>query len=782
MTTINRIPFHVELNRIIEILAKQIYQSPLALLRENCQNAYDAILQRLHAQHGFEPKIEVRITPSEVQIADNGIGMTKDEMIRHYWRAGSSSKNTPEARAAGVVGTFGIGAMANFGVASELEVVSESCRARERTHAKAVRENLSATEDCIELRTETPTGSPGTTVTARIADGTTIGVEQAVKYLKGIICHLPVPVNINGTLVSQQPFTTSVPEPSAAWSCFSKNTPVGDEVRADVKVTVSGNGEVWVELTGIRYLGKPTTGVVLLRQNGQQIQTYRSCFALATTGVSSDYAFGGVADLSVFEPTAGREALTTSSMQVLQLLVANIERHVSESLARSPLANMNTSFMQWVVRHKRYELCDNLVVRKEPSNEEISLSAIKALSLSRILNYYEGSDKSLITQYASDEQPLIIVSTRQPRRSCEREYLHRFCKVAQIEDKPTVLHIKPKNTWSLEESGIALRIINVLESDYFVRAEVDFGAVSHGLPIMVEVDDTPVHIVLNIDASSVKVMLECYRADFAVVSGLVKDFIRNMIFPKISSLIPSSTREGAEAFLRAIRRPRDVFELERDDMGSLTDIWQDYLEGRLSLESAARKSVSFVQRSVQVVEPGSSSRADQVIPDVLENERLLAESSDSGEDIALDAQPAITRMSLESSAKLLTIEDNETPLKGYRCFIALTERVRQERMDFFLQPHRMEVVWGGQKAMFVLPHHSEGFALYYELQGMEVFSDESGGGRFPTCTIVLKNQVYLPIPDAIRSKFMPPEGGKKLFEVRCDLLYTESAEVTMGRA
>ena len=36
------IPFEFEAERVIELLAKQIYQSPLALLRENTQNAFDA--------------------------------------------------------------------------------------------------------------------------------------------------------------------------------------------------------------------------------------------------------------------------------------------------------------------------------------------------------------------------------------------------------------------------------------------------------------------------------------------------------------------------------------------------------------------------------------------------------------------------------------------------------------------------------------------------------------------------------------------------------------------
>lgn len=776
MSTTHRIPFHVEVHRIIEILAKQIYQSPLALLRENCQNAYDAILQRRYAKDDFEPAIDVTIMPSEIRIKDNGIGMSKDDMIRYFWRAGSSGKNTPEARAAGVVGTFGIGAMANFGVASELEVVTEPMQKVERTRARAVRETLSATEDCIELIEETPTGSPGTTVIARVTQAAEINVNEATNYLTGIVRHLPVPLTINGELVSQHPFTVAVPEPATAWASTESDAMLGDQVRADLRLVASANGDTWLQLTAVRYLGAPLNGTIVLRQGAQQIQTFRSSFALATTAVSSDYGFGGVADLSVFEPTAGREALTTKSMQVLQSIISGTELYVSEKLAALSLCNMNTHFMEWVVRHGRYELCDQLSVRKEPNGEQVALCTLKDQSQHQTINCYEGSDKSLITQYASDEHPLIIVSTRQPRRRCELEYFARFCRMSRIQDEPTVLSLKPKDSWSLEESSTALRIINILDCDYFVKTDVDFGGVSHGLPILVNVRKTPVHIVLNSDASSVKVILELYKSDFAVVAGLVKDFIRNMIFPKISAIVPSSTRGGAEAFLRAIRQPRDVFELERDDLGSLSEVWQDYLDGKLSLEDAARKSASFVQSHVQVVEASSSSRARQVIPDVLENERLLGKSDESDEEYSFDAQPAITRMGLESSAKLLTIEDSEPSLKGYRCFLALTDRVREQRMDFFLQPHRMEVIWGGQKAIFVLPHHSEEFALYYELQGTEAFSEESGGGRFPSCTIVLKNQVYLPIPGEIRSRFIPVEGGKKRFEVRCDLLYTEDSQ------
>ena len=75
MTT--AIPYHVDINKVIELLASQIYQTPLALLRENCQNAYDAILERQWRDSQFlDPRISVEIGSDKIMIVDNGIGMS----------------------------------------------------------------------------------------------------------------------------------------------------------------------------------------------------------------------------------------------------------------------------------------------------------------------------------------------------------------------------------------------------------------------------------------------------------------------------------------------------------------------------------------------------------------------------------------------------------------------------------------------------------------------------------------------------------------------------------
>jgi molecular chaperone HtpG len=95
--------------------------------------------------------------------------------------------------------------------------------------------------------------------------------------------------------------------------------------------------------------------------------------------------------------------------------------------------------------------------------------------------------------------------------------------------------------------------------------------------------------------------------------------------------------------------------------------------------------------------------------------------------------------------------------------------------EFFLQPHRTTIVWGGQKTLFIFMHHSGQFGLYYDLQTGEPVEATAGGGAFPTATIVLKDRLFIPIPDEISASFIPKAGERKRFEVRADIIRTESA-------
>lgn len=761
-----KIPLAVDISKMIELLAAQIYPSPLALLRENIQNSFDAVLQRLHGGDAFEPRIDVTIASGEITVSDNGKGMSERELRDNFWKAGSSSKNTPEAQAAGVVGTFGIGAMANFGIASALTVETESSATGERFVSSAEKAKLSVTEDCIVLHPSVSTGQPGTTIRASIAPGSEVDVRAATEYIRDFVKYLRFPVTVNGEVVSQNDLGGAVPRLSQAWRTGGASVAFGSGVSGDYELEVAGTGEIRVEISNVVLDGVPIVGRAILREGAGSIMTYRNAFGLATAAVSSRYSLGGVADFLFFKPTAGREALTTDSVARLQKILHPLDEFVSVVLAERPECNQNNNFIAWVRGNHRYDLCGLLRARLEPGDSE-TLRDLKARSQAKPLLVYAGTEQSIIG-LGSEEQPMVVLARAAARRECEREYLVRYCKIEEISNEPKVLQAIPEREYSMSESALMFRLSTIVSNDYFVTAEFSLGSISHQLPILVQSDAKPISIVLERSSPTLGMMTSVYEKEYGAFEHMVKDFVRNVVFPKIAPLVPSATRQGAEAFLKTIQRNREVFEYEYDDVESLTKVWKDYLEGKITQPEAAARAIATTKRTSQVIDADAAGSVSEVVPDVIENEQAMAVERDTA-----SAQPPIERLDIETQHKLLTIAGDAPALRGYRCFLALTDRIREERGDFFLQPHRTSLVWGGQKALFIFEHHSGDFGLYYEIQTMLPISSASGGGAIEACTIVMKNRIFVPIPTHLESSFVPASGERKRLDVRCELLYID---------
>lgn len=767
MSNPTKIPLQVDVNRVIEVLARQIYQSPLALLRENTQNAFDAVVMRKQLSSDFKPSINIHLEPTKIQIDDNGIGMTSNDLENHFWCAGSSSKNSDEARAAGVVGTFGIGAMANFGIADEITVITESANNPERTKSAARREDLSTSADCISLVPEAPTGNPGTTVVAEIMASKPLNVNDATKYIQEFVAYAEVDIYCNGTLISNQDFETAVPSIPVGWRNDLQQHKISPRLVSDIRLVGAPSGEIRISLSNIIFDGASLRGRLILRQGMNSIRTFRNGFGLATVSVSSVFSFGGAANILALVPTAGREALENDSLQLLQSIVSDIDAFVAEQLASRPESNLNTPFINWIISHGRYDFAGHVHIRCEPENTEMKLSEVAKNDIE--WKYYAGKDQNLIKSFATDDTKLLVLANNTPRKRCQLGYLTKHTKAKQVSDTPQELSRKKSLELSIAESAVVFRLTTVLEDDYFLKSNICFGTITHGLPVLVEQAEKPVLIILDPDAQSMRLLLNIYDTEYGAFAGMAKDFVRNVIFPQIGHLVPSSTRQGAEAFLKSIRKRREVFEIESSEMSSLGGIWESYLGGDITMEEVEKRSIAIVRQNVQQIDSSATRSISSVVPDVVENDQRIV----NGELSSEEPLPPILRVEVESDAKLLTLEDSEQALNGYRCFVAVTDRTHDEYGDFFLQPHRTAIVWGGQKALFIFQHHSGRFGLYYDMQLPNIVSENSGGASFTTCTIVLKNRIYIPVPDEIREVFIPRSGESTRIEIRCELLYTD---------
>ena len=171
-------------NQMIHLLGVQLYDTPLAMLRENVQNAVDAIRERAEMDsRPFVPQVKVTIANGQIVISDNGKGMTKNILENNYWTAGNSSKNTEEAQKAGVVGHFGIGALANFGICSKLELSTRYYDSNVRYNSVAFRNKLSGKYISVDEEEDT-SDNYGTMVKVTLLDAASVTVEQAKDYLR----------------------------------------------------------------------------------------------------------------------------------------------------------------------------------------------------------------------------------------------------------------------------------------------------------------------------------------------------------------------------------------------------------------------------------------------------------------------------------------------------------------------------------------------------------------------------------------------------------------------
>lgn len=768
MSNTTRLSFQIEVRRVLEILSNDIYDSPYALLRENIQNGYDAILMRmqLDGDTSFKPKIVVNIASKYVTIEDNGIGMNKDVVSNNFWKAGSSGKNNEIAQKAGVVGTFGIGAMANFGVCKSIKVITHYTQGNETIETFAKRESLSITEECIEIKTYEEDRDAGTLIVAELDDDLNLTVEGAVSYLTPYIKHLNIPVIINGTNISQNKYTEIFEvRPENLFKSESYNVITPNSSSFTLQLNYTKQNIVKVYCSNIIRNLQPIIGDIVLEQGGGGIYGLRNYFGLAPVPVSSYFNFGGVVNLTILHPTAGREALSRESIELVSQIIATIESKIAESISNLEIADLNTGFLNYLSAHKKFELAKNLKIVVQPNDERWSLSEIASTIGGKKVFYYSGRDSSTILQFGNENSYLLLLSQDNPRRRIQLEYIKKL-GVEEVPDKARILKIFEIKELSFPEVTLILRITNILNEDYLIAdSKVYIATISHQLPSLVEYKDNVVIVYMSRQSSAVKQVLQIYSTDWSLFGSFVKDFVRNHLYQKFSAYVPSSTRQGADALYKILMRNRELYKYEYSDLGALEALLSEYVSGDINFPDVLKKSTTIIRTHSQFVRQNQVGTVEQEIPSIIEINSANETNFDE-----YGAVPPIIRGETKTNKKILKTDKPYPHLNNFSLFLGLSDKIFKSQLEFFLEPHTTKVIWSMHKVVYIFTHASNNLSLYYDIELKERLSDESTGGKsIPTTTIITDNRIFIPITTDLVSYFDINE-GKKEFYVRYDLI------------
>lgn len=167
--------FKTEVKHLLDLMIHSLYSNKDIFLRELIANASDAI-DKARFESLTNPSIsadwQIKIVPdktkSTIQIIDNGIGMTKDEVVTNIgtiaksgtkaflaaYKEKENQQNIPE-----LIGQFGVGFYSAFMVAEKVELVTKKAASQEQ----AVRWTCHGAEDYTLEETEET--NHGTTIT-----------------------------------------------------------------------------------------------------------------------------------------------------------------------------------------------------------------------------------------------------------------------------------------------------------------------------------------------------------------------------------------------------------------------------------------------------------------------------------------------------------------------------------------------------------------------------------------------------------------------------------------
>lgn len=771
-----RTNFKFNIESVLKILSNDIYDSPLSLIRENVQNAYDAILQRRYVDKVFteEGKIEVTLNGTELTIADNGIGMTKEMLDKNYWTAGASGKNTPEAKAAGVVGTFGIGAMANFGVCSYLEVTSKYFDGQHSTIRSSVkRDELASDPNCIQFDDEIEEfAHPGTMVRVELLPEKQITLQQIKDYLKPYVRYIPLPVILNGEQISKEVYEFENPHKEG--ELYFEDTHNRNRVQFDYRILLNKGGKLAprVFLYNIRWLEQSIAGNMLLVSGEASLFGYRNSFGLAPVPVSTTFGYGGVVNLLKLTPTAGRDAISRESINMVAQIVSEADYVAASCISKTEMADTSREFLRYIRYHRLFEMGGNVKIyvfsEKPGAKESIQLSDLSIEHEGRKVRYYTGMDLSIMKNYTDADNIVLRPSEDPDRRQVQLHFITK-AHIPAISDNPQVTTEYKDKDLDSSEYSIKWKVENILKNDYlFPASEIIYAEISHGLPILAKYEREKLTIYLRRKSNELNYLCEIYKNDYSLLEPLVKDYVRTSLYPKFSQFVPSSQKGGAEYMYKLLLQRKEDWSYECTEVGTIETVWDAYLHGKANMEEVVAVINRVNTAHTQTVAPNNIGNIVEVLGEQKLPQPVTQTVPDNGTNVQIEALPPIMRIDKPTNLKILIAENDEHRINGYKCFLALSDSVKNFYMDFFMQPHTTRIIWSMHRIIYIFTHLSGSLTLYYDMElKTKLGKDMTGGKAITTSTIITKNRIFVPIIPEMEEYFDIKEGNRK-FVVRFD--------------
>ena len=719
----------IEFDSVLRAISKQIYETPHAFLRENVQNAIDAVrIQALRDERDAaesEYVIEVHVGNASVSVRDNGIGMSRADLQGFFWTIGSSGKRGREAREAGCVGMFGIGGFANFGVCDRLTVTSKDGGSETGTATSLSVEDIRKAGTAIPKVRIVDSGDAdprGTLVVGELKSPPNVGELKA--YLRDFVRYVPIDVRFNGECISRGRFEALEEQDNLV--------PIGSEVRTWRNDQTVVSGRLWEDLghtlvasiEELEWRGAKTSMRGRLRFEAGAIDAFKRGFKLCATQVPTTIGVSGRLDCDLFVPTAGRDSLDSETMSLIGELAALLEERAVDVVLDSPeRIAQHTRIFRYINRRGLIEKMTNVSVRLADGTDSTLGDVRRRAGHGGVSVFYGTARKQALSQVMQAQGHIVVqLSPDRYRQEAERRYLEQYCGAKAFDGVVDCAEVY--DDLSIFERVFLSEVERNITRSYEIRGfDVTAGRLTEDIPSFVKErgGHGRVDVIVDVRHAEVAKLKDLGLSDLTY--SLMSIFCREYIGPSLKKWSPKFFGDGALNLELFAKRRSELWVLVKDDIG------------------VVRKGG---QR--QVV-----TQQDIAVLNVANQEQ--------------------TQMEAENPHRLLLIvdEDARTEVGGY--YIRLPRWAFDAYGDLVLDCDTRGVVWTGNRVTFVA---SDGVSaqFQYDIRLDEIVSVEVDGAVRAEGALELVRPLqslfrglYFPIPHVL-TRFLVPTASE---EIRLDL-------------
>lgn len=735
----------IEFESVLRAISKQIYETPMAFIRENVQNAVDAT--RIQAwREGIEAgddryRIDVTVEDQKLIVQDNGIGMSEADLQNYFWTIGASGKRTGEALAAGCVGMFGIGGFANFGVCDKLEVISQIQEEVHGTYTGLAESDIAAAGRAIPSVTVRPSDEVaprGTKVIGHLREAP--DSEKLRTYLRDFVRFVPILITFNGETISRERFSDVDDRENL--------TQINGEAQTwqDGDLTVTGRlyedrGHTLVAGIDSLIIGDESINLTgQLRFENGAIDAFKRGFKLCATQIGTTIGVSGRLDCDRFVPTAGRDSLDSETMSLLGRIVALLERVAIEAVLQSPeRIAQHTRIFRYVVKRSMIGKLDNVGVRLADATETLLGDIKRRATQGGVGVYFGTAQKQALNQIMQARgHVVVLLSSESNRRNAEKAYLQQFCNAKPFDGM--IDCIDHYENLSRFEQVFLSELETTISRSYEVRNfRLLPGKLTEDIPVFVKESSggRPIDIYVDVRHQEI-VKLESIGFSQLLYS-LIGSFCREYLGTSLKKWSPRFFGDGALNLELLAKRRSELWILLKDDIGTVR-------------KGGQRQVVTH--SDVQVVNVGRGS---------------------SGQ-VQADSQPAV-----DKKPRILQVvdESGQTGLGGY--YIRLPESAFRAYGDLLAECDSRGVVWAGNKITYVASD-AVSASFQYEIRLDELVTADVGGtvrveGALPVNRPFqeMYDGIYFPIAKPLEP-FLVPKGDAEIrLELHCDWIDMRTA-------